>query len=209
MPIELTLPALHPGDEATFERAEAPLAFFLEWAEQASSNSSQRLYVAQASVDRLPEPLRKDLPTPALVAKAGKGDIYDASIWLGMAPTYTPLHRDPNPNLYLQLAGSKVVRLLEPDVGQAIFTKVQATLRSGSSSKFRGNEMMQGQEKELLEAEIWSDNISSQETKKVGLEANLDAGQSLFIPQGWWHSVKSAGKGCTGSVSRNAERRIS
>ncbi|KAL8684899.1 MAG: hypothetical protein Q9224_006076 [Gallowayella concinna] len=202
VPIELTRPAIHPDGEAMFERAEAPLSIFLGWAEQAKVDSPQRLYVAQASIDRLPELLRKDLPTPELVARAGKGDVYDASIWLGIAPTYTPLHRDPNPNMYLQLAGRKVIRLLEPDIGRAIFARVQATLGSRSSSKFRGDEMMKGQEKRLLEAEIWSDNTACPDEDTVGLEAELDSGQSLFIPQGWWHSVKSVGTGCTGSVSQ-------
>ncbi|KAL8814953.1 MAG: hypothetical protein Q9223_005871 [Gallowayella weberi] len=144
VPIELTRPAIHPDGEAIFERAEAPLGIFLGWAEQAKADSSQRLYVAQASIDRLPELLQKDVPTPELVARAGKGDVYDSSIWLGVAPTYTPLHRDPNPNMYLQLAGR--------------------------------------------------------------FEAELDAGQALFIPQGWWHSVKSVGTGCTGSEDPRSEQ---
>jgi hypothetical protein len=33
---------------------------------------------------------------------------------IGHPPTYTPLHRDPNPNIFVQLAGEKVVRLLAP-----------------------------------------------------------------------------------------------
>lgn len=189
--------------ETSFDRAEAPFSIFLEWAERARAEAPQsRLYVAQAPLNRLPKPMQDDLPTPELVTKAGKGDLYDASIWLGVAPTYTPLHRDPNPNLYLQLAGRKTIRLLEPDVGQKIFNGVQATLGSRTSSgKFRGDEMMKGQEKTILEARIWSgENIEDGE-EVVGFEATLVGGESMFIPQKWWHSVRSVGTGCTGSVS--------
>ncbi|KAL8736234.1 MAG: hypothetical protein Q9166_000389 [cf. Caloplaca sp. 2 TL-2023] len=200
VPMELTRPTSSPDGEAMFERAEAPFRIFLGWAEQASTDSPRRLYVAQASLNRLPKPLQEDLPTPQLVATAGKGDLYDASIWLGVAPTYTPLHRDPNPNLYLQLAGRKAVRLLDPDVGRSVFAKVQAALGSTASSKFRGDEMMKGREKALLEAGIWSGETSDHEKEVVGYEAALSAGDSLFIPQGWWHSVKSIGRGSTGSV---------
>ncbi|CAL8583817.1 hypothetical protein XPA_009434 [Xanthoria parietina] len=147
--------------------------------------------------------MQDDLPTPELVKKTGKGEVCDdASIWLGVAPTYTPLHRDPNPNLYLQLAGRKTIRLLHPVAGQAVFDAVQATLGSRTSSaKFRGDEMMKGSEKTLLEARIWpGENIEDGE-EVVGFEATLAGGESIFIPQGWWHSVKSVGIGCTGSVN--------
>ncbi|KAL8702417.1 MAG: hypothetical protein Q9201_004418 [Fulgogasparrea decipioides] len=89
VPMELTRPESHNYKGAQFERADAPFSIFLAWAAQADANSLQRLYVAQAPVDALPKPLRDDLPTPELVAKAGKGDIYNANIWLGIAPTCT------------------------------------------------------------------------------------------------------------------------
>ncbi|KAL8757662.1 MAG: hypothetical protein Q9199_002043 [Rusavskia elegans] len=201
IPLELT------DGETKFDRAEAPFSIFLEWAERARTEiPQQRLYVAQAPLDRLPKPMRDDLPTPELVTKTGKGDLYDASIWLGVAPTYTPLHRDPNPNLYLQLAGRKTIRLLRPDAGQSVFDGVQAALGSKASSKFRGDEMMKGQEKTLLEASIWSSEPIGDGEEIKGFEATLDGGESMFIPQGWWHSVRSVGTGCTGSASLSIPR---
>ncbi|KAL8722542.1 MAG: hypothetical protein Q9225_001010 [Loekoesia sp. 1 TL-2023] len=187
VPLEFTSPPSAPdapSEEAVFRRAEAPFGIFLQWAEQADTNNPQRLYVAQASLNRLPGLLQDDLPTPELVLKAGNGDVYDASIWLGIAPTYTPLHRDPNPNLYLQLAGRKVIRLLHPDVGHSVFAAVQAALGKKSSSRLRGDEMMKGQEKSLLEARIWRDKTAEHGTEVVGFEATLEAGESMFIPQG-------------------------
>ncbi|KAL8849643.1 MAG: hypothetical protein Q9221_005410 [Calogaya cf. arnoldii] len=166
--------------ETTFERAEAPFSIFLEWAERARTESpQQRLYIAQASLDRLPKPMQDDLPTPDLVTKTGKGDVYDASIWLGLAPTYTPIHRDPNPNMYLQLAGRKVIRLLEPNIGQAVFDGFHLTSGSKASSRFRGDEMMIGQEKGFLEAQIWSNETREDGEESVGFEAILDAGESM------------------------------
>ena len=197
IPVELN------DGETNFDRAEAPFGIFLDWAERAGAEApQQRFYVAQAPLNRLPKPMQDDLPTPELVKKTGKGEVYDASIWLGVAPTYTPLHRDPNPNLYLQLAGRKTIRLLDPVAGQAVFDAVQATLGSRTSSgRFRGDEMMKGQEKTLLEARIWLRGNIEDGEEVVGFEATLAGGESIFIPQGWWHSVKSVGTGCTGSVS--------
>ncbi|KAL9014766.1 MAG: hypothetical protein Q9173_000587 [Seirophora scorigena] len=210
IPLELTrhhLAADAEAEASSFRSAEAPFGIFLGWAAQANRDSPERLYVAQAPLNQLPKPLRDDLPTPELVVKAGKGDVYDTSIWLGVAPTNTPLHRDPNPNLYLQLAGRKVIRLLEPGFGRSVFAAVQAELGTQHPGKFRGEEMMKGEEKRLLEAKIWLDKPAENQEDFTGLEATLEADEYLFIPKGWWHSVKSIGTGCTASVAERQSQR--
>lgn len=157
-----------------------------------------RVYLAQAPLVDLPQALRDDVPTPELVLKAGKGDVYDSSIWLGQAPTYTPLHRDPNPNLFVQLAGTKVVRLFSPGAGRNIFAKVQESIGGSASATMRGEEMMQGAEKKALEKEVWG---RTDLYRSSAYEAELHGGDGLFIPRGWWHSIKGVGVGMTGSVS--------
>lgn len=171
-------------------RFDAPLALLiatLRYNAKAEEKSRLRqLYIAQCSLDDLPEELSRDLPTPRIVADAGKGDVYASSVWLGLEPTYTPLHRDPNPNLFVQLRGSKDVRLLPPRDGDAVFRDVQARLgRWGGNSRIRGTEMMEGPERELLRNVIW------EEPGWPLQSAQLEPGDALFIPKGWWHSVRS------------------
>jgi hypothetical protein len=194
VPLELTT---DDGNGVTFLQTQAPLGILLQWMEQATPESGQRLYLAQCRLADLPHPLRKDVPTPEIVLKAGKGDVYDANLWMGLAPTYTPLHRDPNPNLFLQLAGKKVVKLFPPDAGASIFAQVQEKLGRNASGAFRGEEMMQGVERELLEWETWDRNCN----RKDEFEAIIDHGEALFIPLGWWHSIKGVGKGITASAN--------
>lgn len=147
------------------------------------------LYIAQSSLSDLPEPLKEDLPTPQLVRQAGKGDIYNSSIWLGTEPTYTPLHRDPNPNLFCQLCNQKVVRLLPPELGDRVFFEVQVQIRQQASSRIRTTEMMEGAERAVLHETIWANEKIEEKLH----EAELGVGDALFIPKGWWHSVKSVG----------------
>lgn len=196
--LELTRSAPPPGESA-FERFYAPLSYFLDWTKHASSTSPDRLYLAQSQTMDLPPELHGDIPTPQVVARAGKGDVYDTNIWIGLAPTYTPLHRDPNPNLFVQVAGSKVVRLFTPEIGSGIFHMVQRQLNSSASASMRGVEMMEGEEKGLLEQVVWG--VEGEEEKAPGYEASLQAGDGLFIPKGWWHSIKGVGHGITGSVN--------
>ena len=226
VPLELTTTS--NNDTSSFQRAEAPLGIFLEYCkfalaqppnnENKNNNkkpdgpSAPRFYLAQASLSLLPEPLRHDLPTPEIVSKAGTGDIYDANLWMGLAPTYTPLHRDPNPNVFIQFAGKKIVRMMPPERGDAIFEQVQNMLcrdddRGVSSKAFRGNEMMAGEERRLLEEAVWRSSESTAHTtdgdwgRDGGYEVVVDAGTGVFIPQGWWHSIKGIGNGITASVN--------
>jgi len=171
-------------------RFEAPLALLiaaLRYNAQTEEPSRLRqLYIAQSSLSDLPPELSQDLPAPRLVKEAGRGDIYASSVWLGLEPTYTPLHRDPNPNLFVQLRSAKTVRLLPPRDGDGVFRHVQTSLgRWGGNSRIRGAEMMEGPERELLHDVIW------REPGWALQEAELSPGDALFIPKGWWHSVRS------------------
>lgn len=159
----------------------------------------RNLYVAQAPINELPEALRQDVPASEVVKRSGRGDIYDSSIWLGLEPTYTPLHRDPNPNLFVQLCSSKVVRLLPPTSGDHVFYRVQQRLgRSSGNSRIRGAEMMQGLERAAFYEAVWGPrdqpSLHQDDDDKSKLpmqEATLGPGDALYIPKGWWHSVKS------------------
>ncbi|KAL6236365.1 hypothetical protein BDW75DRAFT_207047 [Aspergillus navahoensis] len=193
--------------ELSFHKFHAPLSLFLQWISDAESSSQNqsRLYLAQCQLLDFPQVLRDDFPTPNIVAKAGKGDVYDTNVWIGYPPTYTPLHRDPNPNLFVQLAGRKNVRLLAPRDGQVAFSHVRGQVgRSWSreAAAFRGEEMMQGRERALLEQAVWDSTEKGQSGQGLeGFEAELDAGDGLFIPKGWWHSIKGTGESVTASVN--------
>lgn len=208
VPLELTS---NTPQGSSFNRSFAPLKVLLTYLGNPKSPSSSPLqeehafYLAQCDLDSLPESLKSDLPIPELVTSSGKGDIYSSSLWMGRPPTYTPLHRDPNPNFFLQLAGQKIIRLFPPEVGDAIFEDVQERLAaqkqgSASSASFRGEEMMQGPEKELLHQITWAES-DEQSLLAYAVEAKLGLGEGLFIPKGWWHSVRGIGEGVTASAN--------
>ena len=185
---------LRATEGKSFHRFNAPLSFFLQ-ASQPAFPGIERLYIAQAQISDLPQRLQGDLLAPRLVREAGRGDIYDSNIWVGLPPTYTPLHKDPNPNLFVQLASSKKIRLFEPSVGIAVFHEVQRRIGHQSSPSFRGYEMMEGIEKEVLDIHTWGTSVTDV------FETDLSPGDALFIPKGWWHSIKSVGKDVNASVN--------
>lgn len=151
------------------------------------------LYLAQEPLlQSFPQLSTQLLPVPEYVMKAGKGDIYATHLWMGRAgETNTPLHKDPNPNLFVQLAGRKRARLFSPELGRELMGKY-----SGSAAERNlrtGDEMMVGKQKEDLERVVWSEDTESGEIE--GFETELGAGDGLFIPKGWWHAVKGVGEG--------------
>jgi hypothetical protein len=201
--LELTRTAPTPAAPATFDRFQAPLALLVAYMAAAPEPPSARMYLAQHSLADLPAPLQADLPTPALVSTLGRGDVYASSLWMGRPPTCTPLHRDPNPNLFVQLAGTKTVRLLRPDVGRAVYERARARAHMGRGGRanMRGEEMMVGGEMEALEDAIWGHGDSDgSDVAAGGVEAHLDPGDGLYIPLGWWHAVRGTGTGANASV---------
>lgn len=204
VPLELTQLLNSDLAELSFRQFHAPLSLFLQWMQTAETDPTQstRLYLAQCQLSDLPQILRDDFPVPDTVVRAGRGDVYDANVWIGHPPTYTPLHRDPNPNLFVQMAGEKVVRLVSPDEGLGLFATVRRQLgKSGNreAAAIRGEEMMQGPERMLLEKVVWGD-ADTQGSENEAYEARLGPGDGLFIPKGWWHSIKGIGEGVTASV---------
>ncbi|KAI1069613.1 hypothetical protein LB507_008391 [Fusarium sp. FIESC RH6] len=185
-------------NDQDFFQLHAPLQLFnkvLEFNNVLDGQGLQRivLYIAQCSITDLPQALQEDIPTPEIVKHTGKGDIYDSSIWLGITPTYTPLHRDPNPNLFCQLSGTKVVRLMAPREGDWLFRKVQAELQRSGNSRIRTDEMMQGEERDKLHQAVWEAD-ANEPVPPGTYEAILSPGDAMFIPTHYWHSVKSVGE---------------
>ncbi|OAL50658.1 Clavaminate synthase-like protein, partial [Pyrenochaeta sp. DS3sAY3a] len=174
VPLELTSasPETHQN---SFDQFEAPLSLLIAHM-TGPPTPDTRLYLAQHSLHDLPSDLQNDLPTPSLIFRIGRGDIYASSVWMGRPPTRTPLHRDPNPNLFVQLAGQKVVRLMRPEVGRAVYEKVRAEVgRAGGKANMRGQEMMEGTEMEALENAVWNEQGAMEE----GVEATLERGDGL------------------------------
>lgn len=190
--------------KSRFLQFDAPLDLILQASlynksRNGPSGRISQLYIAQCEIRSLPPELKEDLPTPDLVGQVGKKDIYSTSIWLGLQPTYTPLHRDPNPNLFCQLVGTKMVRIMEPDAGLAIFRQVRESLGVPSNSRVRGAEMMDGPERDALHQAVW---VSPDPSGTI-FQCVMNPGDALFIPEHWWHSVRSFGEATELNASAN------
>lgn len=182
-----------PEQEMRFIRFQCPVEL-LRWVLRGlpwEDDKTPKLYIAQANLsDVLDAELLKDVPVPDLVKQSGKGDIYDSSLWMGLEPTFTPWHRDPNHNFFCQLRSTKAVRILPPNRGKTLFTDVVAKADPSNqwSPQIRGEEMMKGVQRKALMDAVWGG-----EAPDTIQETVLQPGDALFLPKGWWHSLKSGG----------------
>eukprot|EP00916_Digyalum_oweni_P008497 GHVL01014255.1.p1 GENE.GHVL01014255.1~~GHVL01014255.1.p1 ORF type:complete len:163 (-),score=24.80 GHVL01014255.1:37-525(-) len=140
------------------------------------TNKAERIgYLAQHPIfEQIPQ-LSKDILTPLYAEIGGTGDII-RMIWMGPQGTVTPLHTDPYHNFYVQIRGSKYVRLYSPDCTPHLKVIKEGILTNTSS----------------LPADILKKNIDFPTYEEIPYEeCILRRGDALFFPAGWWHFLKS------------------
>jgi hypothetical protein len=183
-----------------FHRFAAPLSDMLTRPIGEAPETS--IYLTQTPLSSLPLAMLSSLNVPAIQSMIPV-DLVNSSIWVCFSgKPLTPLHRDPYSNLFVQLAGRKRIRLLHPDNGLLVWTHVRQKLGADTSSqgRMRGEEMMVGEEANIMNEIVWQDVEATGEGLE-GWEAELEEGDAVFIPSKWWHTLKGSSDGVNGSVS--------
>ncbi|KAL1411573.1 hypothetical protein Q8F55_002537 [Vanrija albida] len=127
-------------------------------------------------------------------------DVYARNLWVGPAGSFTPFHRDPNVGLYTQVAGSKVFHLLPPGRGEGAAAAVfETSARRGNTSRLpvavgallgEGEGAGAGLEGlDVAERDMWTAALRAAFELDGACEARLGPGDSVLIPEGWWHSA--------------------
>lgn len=115
-------------------------------------------------------PLWADIPNIPAYLDDGKR-VAGASLWFGPAGTVTPLHHDIMNILFTQVAGRKEIRLIP-----------------SAQTHLVGNENGVFSEVDAEQPDLQRFPRFASTTPVTIL---LEPGQTLFIPVGWWHSVRA------------------
>jgi hypothetical protein len=91
-----------------------------------------------------------------------------SALWFGPAGTVTPLHHDASSILFCQIHGRKRLRLASP---------LETSLFEGAFHMYSA-----------VDPEVLDDPRVRNVTFKV---VELQPGEALFIPAGWWHHVRA------------------
>lgn len=114
--------------------------------------------------------------------------MYRRTLWVGPGGSFTPFHRDPNVGLYTQVSGKKVFHLAPPEAGCEDVLRV-------SESKLHGNTSVAPSYVRVLLAEEgeWKGRLEKAGSMDGACAAELEAGDSVLIPAGWWHTAEGVG----------------
>lgn len=131
-------------------------------------------YLAQHQLFQQVPELLDDIPVPDYCYCLEEGKV-DANIWFGPKGTVSPAHHDPRNNLLAQVKGSKYVQLfavnqtegLYPHPGSLLGNTSQVDVENPDTEKFPNF------------------------TRVEGMHGILRPGEMLFIPQRYWHYVRS------------------
>jgi ribosomal protein L16 Arg81 hydroxylase len=116
--------------------------------------------------------LRQDFEVP-VYCKSGRGDLYQINAWIGPENTKSPLHFDPNPNLFCQITGRKYFRIY--DKNENCHPHPNWKLKNTSQVDIENVDIVKFPNFNSLN--YW--------------EFEVSPGEIVFIPLKFWHFVKS------------------
>jgi len=126
----------------------------------------ERSYYLDIKLGALSKDLLKDVRTPGWY----RTDPVDAFFWCGVLGTSSGMHFDLTPNCNVQVVGQKHFIMCPPSNGRLLYRN-----QGGAHCRFDPNILDFEQFPLARDAQFW--------------RCTLRAGESLYIPAGWFHQV--------------------
>ncbi|KAI9896996.1 hypothetical protein N3K66_008018 [Trichothecium roseum] len=178
--------------------------------QQEEQQKQKRAYLAQHDLLGQIPCLRRDVAVPDLCwadvpphpaggpgrdrPKLGSPSL---NAWFGPAGTITPLHTDAYHNLLAQVVGSKYVRLYPPGAAAAMRPRGEEHGVDMSNTSAVDLGVVEGWDEPPEDEDGDGEGYSGVERDREALrgveywECVLGPGDTLLIPMGWWHYVRS------------------
>jgi hypothetical protein len=169
--------------------------------EPSSSEASQLVvYLAQ---NELPSILERDICIPSICTgiphddhdkeeesipkSIGHGRLYQRNIWIGPTNATSPLHYDPLDNFIVQIVGRKRVYLLDANIDpEWLYAGEAHGQQSNTSAVPIYNHHHNNGNLDVTMYPIFQKNVLE---RHAVLSSELNAGDILFVPSKWWHSL--------------------
>ncbi|CAO1612833.1 unnamed protein product [Parajaminaea phylloscopi] len=154
-------------------------------------STSQNLIGYVAQQDLLSQCPLLDAACPALphtrVGPKGDREQWRSNVWIGPSDTFTPLHRDPYENLFVQVVGRKRVHLFPPSAAPHLYLRTNGSQQNTSVVPTERYLLRTGDRER--EADFPALNQAADDPGAC--HVTLEAGDALYIPRGWLHCVAS------------------
>ncbi|RSH87252.1 hypothetical protein EHS25_003161 [Saitozyma podzolica] len=160
-------------------------------------------YLAQS--DLPPHPIfDRDTPSLPHFSCGPRGEVYRRTLWVGPGGSFTPFHRDPYIGIYSQIIGTKTFHILPPEAERLLDINprpphtntsqipISVSALFGSASPPTAGHPAPPPEPESNAETLSQYRAALAEASKLpgACEARLGPGESLLVPEGWWHSAE-------------------
>lgn len=140
--------------------------------------------------------LREDVPSTIPWVTEALGRNPDAvNLWIGNSKSITSIHSDPYENIYTVIRGSKHFTLLPPCEGWCLQERMYPHAVYGHTDNNNCLSVVPSSDTPQVR---WSsvcnpDLPGSLPPEAHPLHVTLEAGDTLYLPVGWWHYVQQSG----------------
>jgi len=154
------------------------------------------VYSSDGSQESEFETFKSDIPEDLSWCSEALESTPDAvNLWIGDARSITSIHSDPYENIYTVVRGSKTFTLLPPTEGWCLAERPYPHAqyrRTGPSSPLI---LVPSQESVPIRWSSVTDPTlpGALSTEAHPIEITVGAGESLYLPAGWWHYVRQSG----------------
>ncbi|KAI9297048.1 Clavaminate synthase-like protein [Neoconidiobolus thromboides FSU 785] len=160
-------------------KTELPLTLYIKLFMQ--SNLKAQLkdipnygYLAQYPLLNFIPQLQQDIKIPTLL-NCGRVGFEQMMLWMGPENTITPIHFDPYENLFVQIKGSKYLRLYNNTYKDRLYPFKEKYLSNTSRI-----------DPENLDVSLFPNAVDV-----PYIDTIINEGDMLYLPKGWWHYVKA------------------
>ncbi|TCD66984.1 hypothetical protein EIP91_000664 [Steccherinum ochraceum] len=125
------------------------------------------------------------------------------NLWIGDQRSITSIHSDPYENIYTVIRGSKTFTLFPPTEGWCMAVHEQPYVeRTYPHAQYQRNSphspLKLVPSSDTTPAIRWSSVMDptspgSLDSEAHPIEITVSAGESLYLPAGWWHYVRQSG----------------
>ncbi|KAJ7095389.1 cupin-like domain-containing protein [Mycena belliarum] len=142
------------------------------------------------------EALRTDIPREIPWCSEALGRSPDAvNLWIGNHESITSIHSDPYENIYTVVRGSKHFTLLPPTEGWCLQERIYPHAKWTRKSPDAALTMIPSPDVSIR----WASVIDPHTPGKLPSDAHplrvtVEAGETLYLPSGWWHHVSQEDK---------------
>jgi mannose-6-phosphate isomerase-like protein (cupin superfamily) len=119
------------------------------------------------------------------------------NLWMGNSEQtiVTPLHHDFNDNLYVVAEGRKHFTLFPPEQAPNLYTRGQLLgVEANGIIRYASMSGMPHLSQVVLESPDRTRFPRYAEAEPTRLDVDIQAGEMLFLPAGWFHQVSSRGR---------------